>query len=266
MSRILVTIAKFEDTFEADLARALLEENGIEAFLRNEVMFSLVPISLSDKYYIELQVVQGFEEQALDILDRQKSTSVVSELLKEAGAVLEGHFLLTSGKHSGFYVEKIKLLQIPAITEEVCNLLADKLSEFEFDTVVGPAYGGIVLAFEVARTLEKGFVFTQRQDGVMSVRSGFDLSEVKKVAVVEDIVTTGGSVAEVIACLQAKGIGVAVVAAIVDRSGGRAEFGCPFQALLQMDIPTWEVGDCPLCAEGQPLTKPGSSDKNSPLT
>lgn len=261
MSRVLVTIAKFEDTFEADLARALLEENGIEAFLRNEMMFSLVPIGLSDKYYIELQVVQGFEEQALDILDRQKSTNVVYELLKSSGAILEGHFQLTSGRHSGFYVEKIKLLQNPSTVEELCSLIAEKIGELEFDTVVGPAYGGIVLAYEVAQALDKCFIFTQRRDGDMTVRSGFDLSEVKRVAVVEDIVTTGGSVKEVIACLKGLGIEVAVVAAIVDRSGGKADFGCPFVSLLQLDIPSWEPDACDLCREGIPLSKPGSSDK-----
>ena len=127
--------------------------------------------------------------------------------------------------------------------------------------MVGPAYGGIALAFEVASILDKSFVFSQRKDGEMTIRSGFDLSGIKKAVVIEDIVTTGGSVKEVIQCLRDREIEVSMVGALVDRSGGTVDFGVPFVSLLQLDIPTFDPEDCPLCKSGIPITKPGSSDK-----
>lgn len=263
MAPDLVTIEKFDDNFEADLARALLEENGIQAFLTNELVFSMVPGILPDKFYIELQVGQADEARAREVLETQRSNSEVRNILLGEEAILEGHFSLTSGKHSGTYVEKIRLFQNPLAAERICELLAEQLEGYDFDTVAGPAYGGIALAFEVARILEKNFIFTQRKDGLMAIRSGFDLSRVEKAVVVEDIITTGGSVREVISCLKDAGIAVQAVAAIVDRSAGGIDFGCPFHPLLEMEIPTWEPSDCPLCKEGVPLTKPGSSDKKN---
>lgn len=261
MTLELVTIGKYDDNFEADLAKALLEDHGIQAFLTNELTFSMAPGILPSQFYIELQVASADEERARALLDRQLSDSGVRSLLISESAILEGHFQLTSGKHSASYVEKIRLLQNPQAALQICEQLAAALEPYEFDTVAGPAYGGIVLAFEVARILGRGFLFTQRHEGQMSVRSGFDLSEVKNAVVIEDIVTTGGSVREVINCLRAMGIAVPAVAAIVDRSGGRTDFGCPFVSLLTLEIPTWEAAECPLCLDGVPLTKPGSSDK-----
>lgn len=261
MEQELVTIRKFDDSFEADLAKAFLEDRGIQAFLTNELVFSMIPGLASDKFLIELQVGSSDQERAKALLDEQGSDSELRALLVGNEAILEGHFLLTSGKHSATYVEKIRLLQNPQAATRLCEMLADRLEELDFDTVAGPAYGGIALAFEVARMLDKGFVFTQRKDEKMTVRGGFDLSQVKKVAVIEDIVTTGGSVEEVIDCLKARGIETVAVAAIVDRSGGSADFGCPFYSLLQLDIPVWPADQCPLCQEGVPLTAPGSSDK-----
>jgi orotate phosphoribosyltransferase len=107
----------------------------------------------------------------------------------------------------------------------------------------------------------KSFLFTQRIDGEMSIRSGFDLSQVKKVAIIEDILSTGGSVNEVLTCLQAKGVEVAVIGVIVDRSGGKLQFDVPLESLLSVDIPAWEAEDCELCKAGVPLYRPGSSDK-----
>ncbi|MBW6514402.1 MAG: orotate phosphoribosyltransferase [Candidatus Syntrophosphaera sp.] len=210
---------------------------------------------------MELQVSSADEERARQILEKQQNRPEIKNILIGEGSILEGHFLLTSGRHSGTYVEKIRLLQNPQATERVCEMLAELLEPFEFDTVAGPAYGGIVLAFEVAKLLGKSFIFTQRKNEEMTIRSGFDLSEVKNVVVIEDIVTTGGSVKEVISCLKSRGIAIQAVAAIVDRSGGQADFGCPFLSLLQLDIPTWDAASCPLCLEGIALTKPGASDK-----
>jgi orotate phosphoribosyltransferase len=176
---------------------------------------------------------------------------------------LEGHFSLTSGKHSSRYIEKIKVLQNPHAAHDLCKRLAARLEDYQFDCVVGPAYGGIVLAFETAYLLGKGFVFTQRKDDKMSIRSGFDLSRVRKVAIIEDILTTGGSVNEVIQCLSEAGIEVSVIGVLVDRSGGKIQFTAPLESLLSLEIPTWEADDCELCKQGVPLTKPGSSDKKS---
>ncbi len=257
----LVTIARFNDNFEADLAKEFLLDKGIQAFLTNEIVHSMAPGILPSKFRIELQVASTDETRARQILTEQQNTPEVKNLLVTNGAILEGHFLLTSGKHSATYIEKIRLLQDPAVATLVCQMLAELVEPHEFDTVAGPAYGGIVLAFEVARLLGKNFVFSQRKDGRMTIRGGFDLSQVKQAVVIEDIITTGGSVREVIACLQQSGIQVQAVAAIVDRSGGSADFGCPFQSLLQLDIPAWDAGSCPLCEARAPLTRPGASDK-----
>lgn len=261
MDPVLVTIARFTDNFEADLAKELLSDHGIQAFLKNEIVYSMLPGILPGKFDIELQVASADEQRAREILAEQRSTPQIRNILTSAGAILEGHFLLTSGKHSGTYIEKIRLLQDPAATALVCEMLAESLEDLEFDTVAGPAYGGMVLAFELARLLGKNYVFSQRQDGQMTIRSGFDLSLVKKAVVIEDIVTTGGSVREVINCLSLRGIKVQAVASLVDRSGGTPDFGCPFLSLLKLDFPVWNPEECPLCADGAPLIRPGASDK-----
>lgn len=263
MDQVLVTIAQFDDNFEADLARAFLEDNGINAWLKNALTFSMVPGIAPDKFYIELQVSSDDEEQARDILATQRSSSEIKEILISESAILEGHFQLTSGKHSNMYIEKIRLLQNPVATERICQMLAELLENYDFDTVVGPAFGGIVLAFEVAKIIGSNFIFTQRKEDQMIIRKGFDLAQVKKAVIVEDILTTGGSVKEVIACLRSQQIEVVAVAAIVDRGGGRVDFGCPFLKLLELDIPAWEAGACELCQEGVPLSVPGSSDKKA---
>ena len=261
MEITLVTIARFTDSFEAELAKELLIDQGINAFLKNVIVHSMLPGIFPGKFDVELQVASQDSERAKELVTQRQGGSRVKNLLISSGAILEGHFQLTSGKHSGQYVEKIRLLQDPIATEMVCGMLAEALEPFEFDTVVGPAYGGIVLAFEVARMLEKTFIFTQRKDGIMTIRSGFDLESVKKAVVIEDILTTGNSVREVISCLQDRQIEVQAVAGIVDRSSGAADFGVPFVSLLQMEIPVWLPEECPLCTAGQPLVKPGASDK-----
>ena len=261
METTLVTIAQFDDNFEADLAKALLEDNGINAWLKNAITYSMVPGIAPERFYIELQVSSEDEILAREILSGQRSSSEIRDILVAEQAILEGHFQLTSGKHSNMYIEKIRLFQNPAATLRICELLAELLEPLDYDTVVGPAYGGIVLAFEVSRINEANFLFTQRKDEKMTIREGFDLSQVKKAVIVEDILTTGGSVKEVIACLEDNGIEVVAVAAIVDRGGGKVDFGCPFLKLLELDIPAWEAEDCELCRQGIVLSKPGSSDK-----
>ncbi|PID28911.1 MAG: orotate phosphoribosyltransferase [Candidatus Cloacimonadota bacterium] len=182
-------------------------------------------------------------------------------ILQECQALLRGHFKLTSGRHSDRYIEKIKIINQPDKTAILCKELAEKLKNIEADVIVGPAMGGIVLAFEVAKNLNKKFVFTQRKDGKMTIRSGFALQPGQKAIIIEDIVTTGGSVFEVIECLKEHQVEVSAIGVIVDRSGGKVDFGAKTEALLTADIQSWEADECPLCKENVPFNTPGSSDK-----
>ncbi len=181
-------------------------------------------------------------------------------LLQETGALLTGHFLLTSGLHSPQYVQCARLLQFPTVAERAGAALAQRLRRIGGapDVVVAPAIGGIVIAHETARALGARCVFTEREQGAMTLRRGFALAEGEVAVVVEDVVTTGGSTRETMAVATQLGAQVAAVGAIIDRSGGQAEFGAPFAALLALTIPTYHPDDCPLCRAGVPLVKPGS--------
>jgi orotate phosphoribosyltransferase len=256
-----IIIETYDNSFEAGLAKGLLEENGIQTELKNEMINSIYPSFAGDMYRLELCVPADKAEIARQILDTFTDGFQTHKILLDEKALLEGHFQLTSGQHSSRYIEKIKILQNPDKVSELCRMFAERLSAFEFDAVVGPAYGGIALAFEVARQLQTKFIFTQRKDDKMSIRSGFELNGIKNAVVIEDIVTTGGSIFEVIECLKAIDINVVAVGAIVDRSGGKVDFGCAFLPLLTLDIASWAPEDCELCKAGTPLTKPGSSDK-----
>jgi orotate phosphoribosyltransferase len=224
-------------------------------------MMATYPSMAGDMYRVELQVADTDSEKAAEIIESLNDTSFVTELLKSENALLEGHFLLTSGKHSNKYIEKIRILQNPEVAFSICKRIASRIEDKEFDAVVGPAYGGIALAFEVARIMGKDFIFTQRKEEKMMIRSGFDLTNIKKVAIIEDIVTTGGSVIEVTECLKSLNIEVIVIAAIVDRSGGKVDFGYPFESLMSIAVPTWLPEECEMCQAGEALVKPGSSDK-----
>jgi len=258
-----IIIETYDNAFEAGLAKGLLMENDIPAELKNENINSIYPTFAGDMYRLELCVPENKAEDARKLLDAFTDGFYVHKLLMEESALLEGHFVLTSGRHSSRYIEKIRILQNPEKASELCKMIADKLDKYDFEAIVGPAYGGIALAFEVARYLKSKFIFTQRKDEAMSIRSGFSLDGIKKVVIIEDIVTTGGSVLEVIDCLKKKDISVLAVSAIVDRSAGKVDFGCEFIPLLTLDIPSWEADKCDLCKQGIPVTKPGSSDKNA---
>lgn len=266
MEETLVTIASYDNAFEAELAKNFLANSGIEAYLQNERMMGIYPSMAAELYYIKLQVSSSDESVAKRLLEESDDAAFTEEILAQMNALLEGHFLLTSGKHSSRYIEKIRVLQSPKAASLLCKRLANRLGEYEIDAVVGPAYGGIALAFETARHLGIDFVFSQRKEEKMTIRSGFDLSKIKRVAIVEDIVTTGSSVFEVIECLKDLGIDTVVVSSLVDRSGGKVDFGVPFEALLVLDIPAWEAEDCDLCKDRIPLVKPGASDKAKPLS
>lgn len=186
------------------------------------------------------------------------TASEVKELLLKTGAILEGHFLLTSGLHSPLYVEKFQALQYPDYTAKLCEALANKFAEKKIELVVGPVTGGIILAHEVGKNLGARAIFTEREDGKMTLRRGFVINPGERVLIVEDIVTTGGSVKEVIEVVRKHG-GIPVgVGILVDRSGGKVDFGVPSKALLQLKVETYSPDNCPLCARGVPITKRGS--------
>jgi orotate phosphoribosyltransferase len=182
----------------------------------------------------------------------------ILKIFEESKGILKGHFKLTSGRHSGQYMQCAKLFVDPAHSEPLCDSLAAKLKNKKFDFVDSPAIGGIIMGYEMARQLKTKNVFTERENGIMTLRRGFDVPEGARVLVVEDVVTTGGSVKEVIALMESMGAEVAEVASIVDRSNGKVDFGKPYTALLSMDITSYEPEECPICKTGLPLVKPGS--------
>jgi len=188
----------------------------------------------------------------------------ILELFKASDALLQGHFKLTSGKHSEWYFEKIRLIENPAALEKIIDLLVLKIQSEnkEYDFVVSPAYGAIAIGFLTALKLGKKFAFTQRVDEKMAFRSGFIGLACSRAIIVEDILTTGGSINEVIECLKQHDIGVAGVYVLVDRTGGEVQIeGRPVGSLLALKIAAYEPDACPLCRKGIPLVKPGASDK-----
>lgn len=187
----------------------------------------------------------------------------VKELFIQTGAIMEGHFLLTSGLHSPMYVEKFQVLQHPKHTESLCKALADKFADKNIEVVVGPVTGGILLAHEVGKALGTRAIFTERENGKMTFRRGFKLAKGERVLIVEDIVTTGGSVKEVVDAVKEQG-GIPVgIGMLVNRSGGKVDFGeVPYQALLNLTVTTYQPEKCPLCQAGEPMTKRGSRNIN----
>jgi orotate phosphoribosyltransferase len=187
--------------------------------------------------------------------------AAVRKLLVDTGAILEGHFLLTSGLHSPLYVEKFQVLQWPEHTARLCAALAGRFKGAGIQVVVGPVTGGIILAHEVGKNLGTRAIFTERENGRMTLRRGFAIAPGERVLVVEDIVTTGGSVHEVLEVVKEQGGEVAGVALLVDRSGGKADFGVRTEALLKLEVPTYQPDACPLCQAGVPITKRGRTGK-----
>jgi orotate phosphoribosyltransferase len=184
--------------------------------------------------------------------------SEILNIFKSTGALLTGHFLLTSGRHSDRYFQCAKVLQYPQHTEVLCKLIADNFRKFEIDTVIAPAMGGLVVGQEVARQLNKRFIFAEREDKKLSLRRGFALDENEKVLVCEDVVTTGGSVFEVIDIVKSNNAKVAGVGFIVDRSNGKVDFKFPQFSTLKMEVVSYLQDECPLCREDIELVKPGS--------
>jgi orotate phosphoribosyltransferase len=186
----------------------------------------------------------------------------IIEIFKESGALLTGHFLLTSGKHSDKYLEKFTVLQNPKYTEKLCREIASHFKGKKIDVVVGAAIGGIILAYETAKQLGTRGIFMEREEGKLKFRRGFTVSEGERVLIVEDIVTTGGSVQEIIDELRANykceivGVGL-----LIDRSGKNVDFGAGETfALARMDVKAYEAADCPQCKAGVEITKRGSKN------
>jgi orotate phosphoribosyltransferase len=184
------------------------------------------------------------------------------DLYRRSGALLEGHFRLTSGLHSPGYLQCALVLQYPRHAEALGRAIADRVRDLRPTVVLSPALGGVVIGHEVGRALGVRAIFAERQDGVLTLRRGFIIGEQDRVLVVEDVLTTGGSTRETILVAKAAGGQVVGAASIVDRSApgmARAtDLGVPFVTLLNIDLPTYEPDKCPLCAQGLPVVKPGS--------
>ena len=183
----------------------------------------------------------------------------VLDIFKEAGVLLEGHFLLTSGRHSNRYLQCAKIFRNTRYSEELCAALADYYREDGVDVVIGPAMGAVQMAYEVSRSLKCENFFAERENGAMTLRRGFAVQPGQKVLLVEDVITTGGSVREVVELVKAAGGEIVGVGSIVDRTGGKIDFGVPFHAVISLDVESWEADECPLCKAGAEAPyKPGS--------
>ena len=187
----------------------------------------------------------------------------IMDIFTRTGAYQQGHFLLSSGLHSGAYLQCALVLQDPILAARVCGVLAGKFRADDPDIVVGPAMGGIVLAYEMARHLDARAIFTERDsEGKMTLRRGFGVTPGNKVLIAEDVLTTGGSIKEVISLLEEDGVTPVGIACLVDRSAGKVDFGgIKHESLIKLDIPAFAAEKCPLCQEGIPVVKPGSKKK-----
>jgi orotate phosphoribosyltransferase len=182
----------------------------------------------------------------------------VLDLFRKSGALLEGHFRLSSGLHSDRYLQSALVLQYPEFATVLGEALGARTAHLQATAVLAPALGGIVIGQEVGRALGVRALFAERQDGVLTLRRGFSLSPNDRVLVVEDVITTGGSTRETAKVAEAAGARVVGAGAIVDRGTDAANLGLPLQSLVRLEVPSWQADGCPLCAKGKALTKPGS--------
>lgn len=183
----------------------------------------------------------------------------ILEIFKKSEALLSGHFELTSGLHSNQYFQCALVLQYPNYCEQLCKSLKEKFNDLpKPDKVIGPALGGVTLAYELARAFGVPGIFAERKDEKMQLRRGFKIVPGSKLIVVEDVVTTGGSVKEVIELIKREGAEVIAVGSVVNRSSQPVDFGVPFRSLIKMEVLTHQPSSCPLCGQGIPVYKPGS--------
>ncbi len=189
------------------------------------------------------------------MLEREK----VEQILKDSDVLLTGHFILTSGKHSNQYMQCARILQYPNYSEQLAKGIADTFRDDNIDIVIGPATGGIIISYEIARQLCVKNLFAERENGNMTLRRGFFIPKGSRVLVAEDVITTGGSVKEVMDLVHKAEAEVVGVAVLVDRSMGKADFGVKTVAAYKADVIAHEADECPLCKEGKtPAVKPGS--------
>jgi orotate phosphoribosyltransferase len=180
----------------------------------------------------------------------------VDALLRANGAILEGHFKLASGRHSGIYIEKFRIMEDPATTTAMCGMIADHFRESGATLVIGPAMGGVILAYETAKQLGLHGIFAEKDEaGRLMLDRGFEITPGQPVLVVDDVLTTGGSVRQVLALLEQVGARVAGVGFLIDRTGGGVDFGVPFYACHAMQVESVAADACPLCAQGLPLVE-----------
>ena len=187
--------------------------------------------------------------------------SELLKLLQKTGAILEGHFLLTSGRHSNVYIEKFRVLENPKALDEVCREMAEIVREKYIDLVLGAAIGGILIAGGVGKYLSVKHIFSERVNGKMKLRRGFSIGKGQKVIIVEDIITTGGSVIELIELANGYDAEIVHVVNLVDRSSQGVDFGLPTTTLLTLPSLSWEAENCPLCKKGIDITQQGRFGK-----
>ena len=191
-----------------------------------------------------------------------KQTEVL-ETFKRTSALLEGHFVLSSGLHSSVYLQCAIALQTPAVAGEFGEAIADQFRGEAIETVASPAIGGLIIGYEVARQLGVRFIWTEREQGTMTLRRGFTVREGERILVVEDVITTGGSTRDTINALTGNGADVVGAASIIDRSGGEADVGVPRLSLATLNVPAAVPTECALCARGDIAVKPGSRTRGS---
>lgn len=189
-------------------------------------------------------------------------TEEVMKNFEQSGAIQKGHFKLTSGVHSDTYIQCAQVMQHPEFMHNLCSELGKKFRGDDIDVIVGPAIGGIIMAHVMARVLGPWVraIFTERENGKMTLRRSFEINEGEKVLVVEDVTTTGSSVREVIEIVNSRQGKVVGVGVLIDRSGGKVDFGIKTEKLLTVDIKTYLPEECPLCKKGIPAVKPGSRE------
>jgi orotate phosphoribosyltransferase len=186
-------------------------------------------------------------------------TDSVEEIFRKSGAVLEGHFQLASGLHSPVYWEKFQILQYPEYTEQLCRLIADHFRNRDVQVVAGPTTGGIILAYEVARQLGVRGIFAEnRDDGGREFRRGFKIAPGERVLIVDDVFTRGGSLRDTIEAVNKLRGNIVGIGVLIDRSPEKIDFGLPFLSCHRAEVVTYKPEECPLCARGVPLVKPGS--------
>jgi orotate phosphoribosyltransferase len=192
------------------------------------------------------------------IVSMALSQEQILQIFRDCGAVLHGHFRLSSGKHSDTYFEKFQVLQYPHYVQQLCGELAKRFRDDRLDVVVGPTTGGVIIAYEVARQLGTRAIYAEREGDKRVLRRGFTLREGEHVLVVDDILTTGGSVREVLQMLEPYRVQLVGVGILVDRTGGQVDLGVRTESLLQLVVEAWQPEECPLCLRGEPITEPGS--------